>query len=183
VTLRVRREVWNLRARRCVLPILVAMAAAQDRFGVRIVEYSVQHNHIHMIVECGDAASLGRAMKGLAVRIAHALNAVMGRRRGEVLDDRYHADVLRSPRRLRYTLAYVLGNALRHRVWRGPLPRGYVDPCSSACAFGGWCRPVHTDANAPPVISRPARSWLLGGGWRRGGGALDPAHVPGPDAA
>jgi hypothetical protein len=105
-------------------------------------------------------------MKGLAVRIARALNRVMGRV-GSVFDDRYHADALASPRRVRYTLAYVLGNALHHRVWRGPLPRGYVDPCSSARSFGGWSSPVHSDRDAPPVISRPATSWLLRGGWMR----------------
>jgi len=46
-----------------------------ERFGYRLVHFSVQGNHIHLIVEAPDAVSLGRAMKGLEVRMARALNA------------------------------------------------------------------------------------------------------------
>jgi hypothetical protein len=41
-----------------------------------------------MIVEAPDAESLGRAMKGLEVRMARALNRLMDRR-GPVFADRY----------------------------------------------------------------------------------------------
>ena len=72
VTLRVRREVWNLRTHRCFRALERAFAAGCERFGYRLVEFSVQGNHIHMIVEAPDVVALARAMKGIEVRMARA---------------------------------------------------------------------------------------------------------------
>ena len=49
-----------------------------------------------MIVEAPDMESLWRAMKGLEVRMARALNKVL-RRKGTVFADRFHAHVLKTP--------------------------------------------------------------------------------------
>jgi hypothetical protein len=48
VTLRVLHHVWNLRSRRCFSAIESAFAAPRERFGMRIVHFSVQGNHIHL---------------------------------------------------------------------------------------------------------------------------------------
>src|SRR5439155_17010856 len=79
VTLRLRREVWDLRTYRCFRALKHAFARGCERFGYRLIHFSVQGNHIHtihMIVEAPDVVSLGRAMKGLEVRMARALNKV-----------------------------------------------------------------------------------------------------------
>jgi hypothetical protein len=52
-------------------------------------------------------------MNGLGVRVAKRLNRVM-RRGGKVLDDRYHAHILRTPTEVRRARAYLLQNARRH---------------------------------------------------------------------
>jgi len=97
VTVRIRREVWNLRTHRCFRALRRAFERGCQRFGFRLVHFSVQGNHAHFIVETPDAQALGRAMKGLEVRMARALNKVMGRK-GPVFADRYHAHLLASPR-------------------------------------------------------------------------------------
>ncbi|TMA15497.1 MAG: hypothetical protein E6J86_05685 [Deltaproteobacteria bacterium] len=58
VTLRMRREVWNLRTHRCFRALRWAFARGCERFGFRLVEFSVQGNHIHCIVEAPDAKTL-----------------------------------------------------------------------------------------------------------------------------
>jgi REP element-mobilizing transposase RayT len=179
VTLRVRREVWNLRARRCVVPILAAVAAAQERFGTRVVHYSIQGNHVHLIVETTSREALARAMKGLCVRIARALHRVMGGEGGTVFDDRYHAVVLDTPTRVRRVLGYVFHNARKHGLY-ARAPRDFVDPCSSAIAFDGWSQRVTTLDDAPRPVGTAPRTWLLRVGWRRAGGPLDPHDVLGP---
>ncbi|HEY6911753.1 MAG TPA: transposase [Myxococcales bacterium] len=149
VTVRLRPEVWNLRSHRCFRALRRSFAAGCARFGFRLVHFSVQGNHVHMIVEAPDAASLGRAMKGLEVRMARALNKVM-RRRGPVFADRYHAELLRSPRQAANAIRYVLENSRLHAVRsRRPVLPG-IDPyCSLA-----WLE------RAPPVVA-DARCWLL----------------------
>jgi putative transposase len=160
VTLKVRAGLLRLRSRRVLARLLPSLAAARERH-VRLVHWSVQHDHVHLLVEAINAERLARGMQGLSVRIARRINALMGRR-GKVFADRYHARVLRSPRQTRHALAYVLGNARKHGE-RLP-PRG-VDPCSSAGGFEGWNGAVVVSrdwlACAASAVSADAKSWLL----------------------
>jgi hypothetical protein len=96
------------------------MGSAKEH-GFRLVHYAVMGNHIHMLVEANGKESLSRGMQGLNIRIAKALNRVMGRH-GRVLADHYNANVLRSPSQARHARAYLLRNAEKHYEWRGPDP-------------------------------------------------------------
>jgi putative transposase len=113
VTMRMRWRVWNLRSRRCFRVIEQAFWAGASRFGFRLVHFSVQGNHIHLLVEAEDRVALGRGMKGLGVRVARKLNRVMGRR-GRVLGDRYHARILRTLTEVKVVRHYLADNARRH---------------------------------------------------------------------
>ena len=93
VTWRVRREVWKLRTHRCFAALSRAFWQGCNRFGFRLVHYSVQGNHMHLIVEANGEKSLAKGMTGLGVRVARGLNRVMGRT-GQVLDERYHGHIL-----------------------------------------------------------------------------------------
>jgi putative transposase len=121
VTWKMGRGVWNLRSRRCFTVLARAMWAGSDRFGFRLVHYSVMGNHMHLLVEAKDRLALGRGMKGLGVRIARGLNRLM-RRRGTVLGDRYHAHILHTPKEVKNARHYLLTNAKRHYGWEGPDP-------------------------------------------------------------
>jgi REP element-mobilizing transposase RayT len=163
VTVRVRAGLPSLRWKRELALIRNRFARAAERFSVRLIEYSVQSNHVHLIVEAEDERALARGMKGLWVRIARGLNRLW-RRNGSVVDDHYHARALKSPREVRNALVYVLNNARKHGVHtNGP------DPCSSGFSFEGWrevSRAVIV-ALGPPLAR--ARTWLLSVGWRRHG--------------
>jgi hypothetical protein len=150
VTLRIERGVWNLRSGRCYRVIERAFLAGRDRFGFRLNHYSVQGNHLHLIVEAEDARALARGVKGLSIRIAMGLNRLM-LRRGRVFADRWHQHVLRTPTEVRRALAYVLHNYRKHAAEQGrTLSPGWRDPFSSA--------PGAT--LAPPPVA-PPRTWLL----------------------
>ena len=131
VTLRMAPHVYNLRSRRSFTIIGRALGKAADRFGVRIVQFSVQGHHVHLVVEAAASDALSRAMQGFAIRLAKGLNGMM-RRRGRVLSDRYHAHVLRTPSEVLRAVAYVRNNHRKHMAQIGkPLPREYRDPYSS----------------------------------------------------
>jgi putative transposase len=129
VTLRTVPAVGFLRAYNRVQAIERALREVRHRFGLRVVHYSIQGNHLHLIVEIDDAAILSRAIQGLAVRLARALNH-LAKRKGKVFLDRYHAHVLKTPREVRNAVRYVLDN-FRHHLREDVAPKG-VDPCSSA---------------------------------------------------
>ena len=113
VTWRTKREVWNLRSQRCFTALSRAFWGGANRFGFKLVHYSVQGNHVHLLVEATDERALSRGMNGLGVRIAKRLNRVM-RQHGKVLDDRYHGHILRTPTEVRRARAYLLQNARKH---------------------------------------------------------------------
>jgi putative transposase len=95
---------------------------------MRIVHYSVQSNHIHrihLILEAEDQKALSRGMRGLTIRLARAINRVLGRR-GKVFADHYYARELRTPAEVRRAIRYVLDNAMLHA---GGDPQ--TDPCAS----------------------------------------------------
>ena len=129
------------------------------REGFRIAEYSVQADHIHLIVEAADGAALSAGMKSFSVRAARRLNTRVLRRRGSVWGDRYHRRDLGSPRAVRNALVYVINNHFKH----GESEAGLVDACSSAPWFRGWMQRVDQPPDASPV--EPAQTWLLDRGW------------------
>lgn len=190
VTLRVAAGVPSLRSARLFRVVRGALAA-QPANEARIVHYSVQSNHLHLIVEAASTAALARGLQGFTIRLAKRLNRALGRK-GRLVADRFHARPLATPLEVRRALGYVLDNYRRHADQRGPrLPLSFLDPCSSAAWFDGW-RPgvVHAppDPRAPrdpcPTLPRgtsPPRSYLLRRGWRRHG-LLSPFEPPPPRA-
>jgi putative transposase len=150
VTLRTLHGTGYLRAWKLFQAIRSAIREAQGRFGLRIVHFSVQGNHLHLLVEAEGAESLSSGMQGLTIRLARAINRAAGRR-GKVFSDRYHSHVLATRREVANALPYVLEN-FRHHLRPDVAPTG-LDPCSSAA----WVfLPLTPDA---PVVA--PRTWLL----------------------
>ena len=162
VTVRLREELPSLRRREVRQAVAGAFARGRERFGFRLVHFSLQSNHLHLIAEAGDRRALSRGMQGLLVRVARALNALWGRA-GSVFSDRFHARALRTPREVRAALVYVFQNARRHGIRLVG-----IDPFSSGAWFDGW-RERGRIAGALPAIVAAARTWLLCEGWRRHG--------------
>ncbi len=158
VALRVAAHVWNLRSERSYAVIHRAIEATRHRTDVRIVHFSIQGNHLHLIVEASGTRALGNAARALSIRLARGLNRMMGRS-GPVFPDRYFAHVLRTPAEVRHALRYVIGNYASHAARRGePMRDGWVDPFSSATVK--LPRTEQRALFAEPVTVAPV-TWLL----------------------
>jgi len=185
VTLRMRSDVPSLRTVPIVHAIQRTFAHGCARPGFRLVHYSLQRNHAHLIVEARDREALGRGMKAIGARLALAVNRGADRS-GPVLVDRYRSRLLATPKELHHALRYVLLNARPHAAERSAAKADApvrLDPASSGQRFEGWKRRVPSAQHAPAILvaRRPvarAKTWLLTVGWRRHG-LLDPADVPG----
>ncbi|MFT3915441.1 MAG: hypothetical protein QM704_15375 [Anaeromyxobacteraceae bacterium] len=166
----------NLRSSAAFAVIGRALEGLRGRDGARVVHFSVQSNHLHLIVEAMEPGELSRAMQALSIRIALGLNAALDRS-GVVFSDRHHVRILKTPREVRNALVYVLQNARRHTP-RDPdrmLDPTWIDPRSSGRWFDGW-RGVAADTGESRLVAE-ARSWLLRTGWRRHG-LVDVDEVP-----
>lgn len=167
--------------------------ATRVRKDFRITQFSVQGDHMHLIVEASSKLALSRGMQGLAIRVARAVNALVNRR-GKVWADRFFSRELKSPRTVRNALVYVLNNFRKHRA----AGAARIDPYSSAPYFNGFqelggrapCElqasrmlPLIPRGVAPPEKSEAvpvlcSGTWLGEKGWRRSG----PIAFANPDA-
>jgi len=149
----------------------------------RVVHFSVQSDHLHLLVEAADKFALSAGMRGLAVRIARRVNGLVFRR-GRFWADRWHGRALTSPRATRNALAYVLGNFRKH----DPRARADLDRFSASPFFSGFreyggrmpvettpalaARKIHPPwthggrRNDLPIVLPPS-TWLLRTGWRK----------------
>ncbi len=173
VTLRMAEHVWNLRSERSYAVIHRALEAARRRMDVRIVHFTIEGNHLHLIAEASGTRALANAVRALSIRLARGLNRMMDRS-GPVFADRYHARVLRTPAEVRNAVRYVVGNHASHQARRGrPMRKGWVDPFSSATVKVP--RAAQGVLFAEPVTAA-AETWLLRAAVR--GGAVTNGGAP-----
>jgi putative transposase len=190
VSIRAKRGCPSLRVQG-LFKRLRARIAAATRDGFRVVHFSVQHNHVHLIVEADDRLRLWRGIQRLAQRMAWDVNAAT-RRHGSLWRDRYTRRDLTSLRQVRNALVYVLMNIRKHAIMEEEIvvSRLTLDACSSAAWLDGW------DPRAGPWLAAlakelreakltdrpvsPPRTWFLRAGWKRHGLVL-PTERPKSD--
>jgi REP element-mobilizing transposase RayT len=188
VVMRVVATVGSMRRRSMYKALRDAsiIAALRERF--RIVHISIQRTHIHMLVEAKDKLALARGMQGFQISAARNINTALGgkyrRRRGPVFADRYHVEVITSPKRARHALSYVLNNWRKHREdQQGLASTWLIDPFSSGITFPDWKELEDKDVMWPiretydPLVVYRPRTWLLREGWKLHG-SISAREVP-----
>jgi REP element-mobilizing transposase RayT len=149
--------------------------ARRDRF--RVCHFSVQGDHVHLIVEASDRRALVAGMRSLAARMASWINRLL-MRSGPVVADRWYGRALETPRSVRRVLVYVLANFRKHLR----SPNAALDVFSSAPYFHGFrefsgeaphlALPRLIPAALAPPLACPianARTQLLSTAWKRAG--------------
>lgn len=175
LTLRVRGDVPSLRRGVFVKELHRSFRAGCERGDFRVAQFSIQKDHLHLIVEAAGKQALGRGMKSISARVARAVHRVFGRR-GPVLLGRYHVRALRTPREVRNACLRPVECAEALGAHTGDPPPVRLDMASSGVWFDGWRRSLApAPFGEPPAVALP-RTWLLRSGWRRHG-LLDPAEV------
>lgn len=150
-----------------------AIRQANQRGLVRVIEFTVQGDHLHMICEGADAKAVGRGLGGLFTSVARQLNRLW-KRCGKVFSERYHRQDLTTPTQVRNAIRYVLGNIYKHArgilQMTGKSGRLCPDPYSSGVWFRGYKEPDgELDRSVLGGIARctvDGLSWLLSEGWK-----------------
>ena len=171
VTLRLRRHVPSLRARRRFNVVKHAFVRfCRARPGFRLVHFAVLSNHLHFIVEADSKHALSMGMQLLLHSVSRRLNALFVREQGgrqktrepgagyrspagwlgRVFADRYHVHALKTPTEMERAVAYVRDNAKNHYGAQASglarVGRRLLD------TFSSFVRVVDS---APPITSPP----------------------------
>jgi REP element-mobilizing transposase RayT len=167
LTLKLRRGLPTLRRDKPFKAIQRSFYKYSSGEGFRLVHFSVQHDHLHLIAEADSKKALSRAMHCLAISISRRLNGLWkklgGAWTGRVFKERYHEHVLKQPLEVRNVLLYVLANAKKH----GAIKAHERDFYSSARYFDGFAK---VRAQKPPnELLERATAWLLTTGWKNYG--------------
>jgi REP element-mobilizing transposase RayT len=155
---------------------VLARYLGRDDF--RIIHISIQHSHLHMIIEARDAVALSRGMQSFGTSCARRYNLGWGRE-GKVFEFRYHAKQITTPAYARHALSYVLNNWRRHRADfdNGHESHAALDYFSSAISFTGWTERFHVPADYTPLPVSPPRTSLLKSDWQWHG-LISPYEIP-----
>ena len=130
VTLRLVAGLQSIRTPGMMRAFARAVTLAK-RFGMRVVHYDFQSNHIHLLVEAESKEALSRGMRSLNTSLAIAIKKVLGLvGRGRVFKGRYHMHVLTTPTEVKRALRYVIFNLAKHKKCSA-----LVDPYSSIYAL------------------------------------------------
>ena len=88
----------------------------KDVFGVKVYAYCLMTNHVHLLLEPGEAiAGLGQLMKALAARATRYRNRLEGRT-GTLWESRYKSSVVESDAYLLACCRYIELNPVRARM-------------------------------------------------------------------
>jgi putative transposase len=176
------RGVPSFRSQRVAKVVMAEIARASTK-GFRVIEESIQTNHVHLVVEADDAAAFSLGMQRLASRIAMAVNALVARH-GRVWRERYHRRDLATPRQFRNALVYVVMNHRKHAPPGDKEARGRaLDRFSSAIWIDDWKDAAFRDfvreqrIRAGPRPTALPETWIARVGWKRHG-AIDPREAP-----
>ncbi len=169
ITMKLKDGLRGLR-NKSMLEKFTECAAGVKPFGLHVLHFSIETNHLHILVEARDNESLANGMRSLGCRLGKAIRKMLGGR-GGVFNGRYHLRLLATPTEVKRGLAYVLLNQAKHAKL---IP--HVDDYSSARHFKDWrallarkIGPILGDWKGvalPAYLSHP-RSWLAQQGWRR----------------
>jgi putative transposase len=182
VTVRLSDGALSLR-RKPLLRLFASGLLAARKFGLRVNQFSILGNHLHLILEANDNQSLSRGMQSLLIRIgknvARRMRELGIASAGRIFNGRYHLQILRTPQQMRNALRYVLLNESKH-ARRAP----FLSIFSSNFVFAEWncfriqfpereialCQSVWNSIGAIGPLAEilsPPKSWLGRVGWRR----------------
>src|SRR6185503_2615016 len=117
VVWRTERGLPALRTPRGLRRLERAFRKGKERDGFALVQYSIQQDHLHLVVEVKNRRKLSKGLQALGIRIAKSLNSLWNRRKGNVFAERYFATAMTTVRQMWRTIRYVLNNGRKHGTW------------------------------------------------------------------
>ncbi|MGZ3787001.1 MAG: transposase [Bacteriovorax sp.] len=85
------------------------------RQGLKVIHYSLEYDHVHLLIEAENNHILGKGMQAFGGTFSKAINR-MRKLKGGVYKHRYHFRKISSARELKNVMNYIFTNGLKHKT-------------------------------------------------------------------
>ena len=113
LTIKVRKNKAEIK-NKSVLKLLKHAIQNARRQGLRVVHYSLEYDHVHLLIEAENNTILGKGMQSFGVTMAKGINRLK-KLKGSVYKHRYHFRMISSVRQLKYVMNYIFTNGMKHK--------------------------------------------------------------------
>lgn len=113
LTIKVRSNKADIQSKKILKALHHAIMRARFK-KLKVIHYTLEYNHIHLLVECNDNRILQQGMQALGISLSKAINKIK-RLKGGVYKHRYHFRQISNPRQLKNVLHYIFHNGIKHR--------------------------------------------------------------------
>lgn len=127
LTIKVRENKADIKSKRLLKSLHHAIKRAR-LMKLRVIHYTLEYNHVHILVEADNHQRLHKGMQAFGISFSKAINRSK-RMKGTVYKHRYHFRQICSSRELKNVLHYIFHNGIKHRR-----ASSMIDPFNSMVA-------------------------------------------------
>lgn len=127
ITIKVRANKADIQNKKILKALHRAIMRARFK-SLKVIHYTLEYNHVHLLVECASNYRLGRAMQAFGICFAKAINKAK-LSKGTVYKHRYHLRKIRSAQDLKRVINYIFSNGIKHKR-----TKSIIDPYNSSIA-------------------------------------------------
>ncbi|MBC7538614.1 MAG: transposase [Bacteriovorax sp.] len=113
LTIKVQEIAADIKTKRILKVLHHAIKRARLK-KLKIIHYTLEHNHVHLLVEARDNQILHQGMQAFGITFAKAINKLK-HLKGVVYKHRYHFRKVNSPHELKSVLHYIFRNGIKHK--------------------------------------------------------------------
>ncbi|MGZ3809593.1 MAG: transposase, partial [Bacteriovorax sp.] len=113
LTIKIQKNKAGIR-NKSILKNLHASIKKARIMGLKVIHYTLEFDHVHLLVECDSKETLGRGMQSFGISFSKGINKIKGLK-GSVFKTRYHLRTLKTPNEIKNVINYILGNSIKHK--------------------------------------------------------------------
>lgn len=113
ITIKVRDNKADIKNKRILQSLHHAIKRARLQ-GVRVLHFTLEYNHVHLVIESSNHKELHKGMQAFGISLAKKINKLKNLK-GTVYKNRYHQKLLKSRSEFKNAVQYVFGNGVKHK--------------------------------------------------------------------
>lgn len=113
LTVKIEKQKAGLRNKSILKTLHTSIKKARQK-GLKIIHYTLEYDHIHLLVESDNNETLGRGMQSFGISFSKGINKIKATK-GKVFKTRYHFRKLKTPKEVKNAINYIFGNSIKHK--------------------------------------------------------------------